>query len=181
MSTFDLDAFVQAHHASLRRRAYLLTGCAADAEDLAQEALARAWLASRDGRDLEHPRAYVERILVNLCLSRWRRRRRRPEVLAAEPAQLRGLGPSRPGQPGGEVSPGADAGVGERAQMWQALSGIPERQRAVLVLRYYEDLPESQVADLLGVSIGTVRSQTWKALRRLRAHFDDQAEEDPGA
>ena len=158
VASLDLHTFVQAHHGELLRRAYLLTGSRADAEDLVQEALARAWLASR-GQPVERPRAYVHRALLNLYLSRWRRLRIVRETPAAEVPE------------GGIPDPAGE--VAEREAIWAVLRRLPPRQRAVLVLRFYEDLSETQAAEVLGVSVGTVRSQCWRALRRVQRELEE--------
>ena len=169
MGVLDLDGFVNAHYAQLLRRAYLLTGSRADAEDLVQEALARTWEAAR-GRAVESPGAYVHRTMVNLYVSRWRRRRlRREDPVAEIPEPVAG---------GARHTADAVGEVDERDRLWRVLGSLPAKQRAVLVLRYYEDLSEGAAADLLGVTVGTVRSQTWKGLRRLEAALGSRVEGD---
>ncbi len=161
-----LEDFVRAHHPALLRRAYLLTGSHADAEDLVQETLARAWVAGRSAV-IESPGAYLHRVMVNLATSRWRRRRRMREEPTGEYAALA----DSPGLTG-QLDP-AEQTV-EQDRMWALLRTLPPRQRAVLVLRYYEDLPDTRVAELLGVRVGTVRSQTWKALRHLKTRLGSE-------
>ncbi len=164
----ELDAFVHGHYATLLRRAVLLTGSVTDGEDLIQEALARAWLRSRAGAVIEHPGAYLDRVMVNLAVSRWRRRRR-----------LRVVSTPCPPEPAAGTDP-TDR-LGEQDRVWAAMNTLSPRRRAVLVLRYYEDLPEGRVAEVLGVSVGTVRSQTWKALRQLRSQLGEPTMEGPHA
>jgi RNA polymerase sigma-70 factor (sigma-E family) len=159
----DLEIFVRAHHGGLLRRAYLLTGSHADAEDLVQETLARVWVAGRSTA-IEAPGAYLQRVMVNLATSRWRRLRRMREAPTGAYAAFA----DRPGVVG-HLDPAER--MAEQDRMWTLLRTLPPRQRTVLVLRYYEDLPETRVADLLGVSVGTVRSQTWKALRHLKTRL----------
>ncbi len=146
------DEFVTASSPRLLRTAYLLTRDWAAAEDLLQTALMKAWFAWRrlDGE----PEAYVRRIIATTYVS-WRRRRWSSEISHGELPE----------------SPSADAtaAVDERSRLWSALGRLPARQRAVLVLRFYEDLTEQQVAATLGVAVGTVKSQTAKALTKLRA------------
>jgi RNA polymerase sigma-70 factor (sigma-E family) len=144
--------FVVGRGQSLQRTAYLLTGDWALAEDLVQTALARAYPRwDRIVRD--DPEAYVRRILVNTWSSWWRRRWR-GEV------------------PTGELPERAAAddyaGSDRRTAVHDALSRLPRRQRAIVVLRYHEDMTETQVAHSLGISVGTVKSQTSKALTKLR-------------
>lgn len=145
-------AFVAARSPGLARTAYLLTRDHALAEDLLQTALAKSWLAwSRIAGD---PEPYVRRTLVNTYTTWWRRRwnGETPTDTVPEPA----------------ARPDATRTVDERDLLWQALGRLPKRQRAVLVLRYYEDRSVDETADLLGCSTGTVKSQTSKALARLR-------------
>jgi RNA polymerase sigma-70 factor (sigma-E family) len=145
------EEFVAVASPRLLRTAFLLTRDIGHAEDLLQTALAKAWRAWHrvDG----DPEPYVRRIIVTSHATWWRRRWR-----GEEPT---GELPERPGE-----SP--QEGIGEREWLWQALGRLPRRQRAVLVLRFYEDLTEAQVAGLLGCSVGTVKSQASKALAKLR-------------
>jgi RNA polymerase sigma-70 factor (sigma-E family) len=149
----DFEEFVAARQAALLRTAYLLTGHRQDAEDLLQVALVKA--VPHWHRIQGDPEAYVRRILVRENVSRWRRRRWR-EVSTDTPADR--------GAPAGNL-PDDVAG---RLALRQALLGLAPRQRAVLVLRYLEDLTEAQVAEALGVSVGTVKSQARDGLARLR-------------
>ncbi len=153
----DFEAFVAARYAALLRTAYLLTGDHHDAEDLLQQTLVKAVGAwSRIDGD---PEPYVRTILVRQNVSRWRRRRWRelstddlPELVAE------------------------DSGVDDRLELHRALGVLAPRQRAVIVLRYYEDLTEVQTAETLGIAVGTVKSQTRDALTRLRAVLPELAE-----
>ncbi len=136
---------------SLLRSAVLLTGDRHRAEDLVQEALTKValrWHRLRDGS----PDAYARRVIVRDNISWWRKHRR--EVVAAPPERPRGDDPV--------------AAADRRMLLDAALASLTPRQRAVVVLRYYDDLTERDVADVLGVSVGTVKSQTHLALRRLR-------------
>jgi RNA polymerase sigma-70 factor (sigma-E family) len=121
-------------------------------DDLLQTALVKAWHAW--GRVNGNPEPYVRKILYHTYVSWWRRRWVREHPVAA-----------LPDEPGPD---NAQAEVDERDEVWRALGRLPRRQRAVLVLRYFEDLTEVQVAELLEVSIGTVKSQAAKGLARLR-------------
>jgi RNA polymerase sigma-70 factor (sigma-E family) len=145
------EEFVAVASPRLLRTAFLLTRDAGHAEDLLQTALARAWRAWH--RVNGDPEPYVRRIIVNTHATWWRRRWRGEEPTGELP-ELPGESPQ-------------DA-VGEREWLWQALGRLPRRQRTVLVLRFYEDLTEAQVAALLGCSVGTVKSQASKALAKLR-------------
>ncbi|MFG1815856.1 SigE family RNA polymerase sigma factor [Kribbella sp. NPDC049174] len=145
----SFDAFVRARSRALVRTAYLLTRDHALAEDLVQTALAKAWFAWTriEGGD---PEPYVRRIMVNTYASWWRRRWN-GEVPSDELPET-----------------AAPTTSEERTDFWQALGRLPRRQRAVIVLRYYEDLTEAETARLLGCSVGTVKSQTNKAFAKLR-------------
>jgi len=147
-----LAAFVRDRYPRLLRRAYLLTGDAASAEDLVQEALARCCTAWRRGV-IAQPEAYVSRAMINVFASHMRQRRLMRRVVLLEPA--------------GSVGDGT-AERAERHALWHALLTVPPRQRAVLVLRYYEDMDEQGIAAALNVTVGTVRSQLAKGLQHLR-------------
>jgi RNA polymerase sigma-70 factor (sigma-E family) len=144
--------FVVGRGQSLQRTAFLLTGDWALAEDLVQTALARAY-PRWDRIERDDPEAYVRRVLVNTWSSWWRRRWR-GEVPTGE----------LPDRPSADEYAGSD----RRAAVHTALSRLPRRQRAIVVLRYHEDMTETQVAHALGISVGTVKSQTSKALTKLR-------------
>lgn len=154
----EFRTFVAARSQALLHTAYLLTGNAHDAQDLLQTALlavARSWTRVRR-RD--QPEPYVRQAMYRHQVNRWRRRARRPEAIVADPPER-----STRGDLEGESI--------LRQSILQALSSLPARQRAVVVLRYYEDLPEADVAGVLGVSVGTVRSQASRALAKLREHY----------
>jgi RNA polymerase sigma-70 factor (sigma-E family) len=146
-------AFVQARSAALLRLAVLLTGDRHDGEDLLQIALTKAYLSWWRLRRPELAEAYVRRILVTSVTS-WRRR-------GAARERAAGLVPD------GLVA-GPDAEVADRVVLAQALRLLSPGQRAVLVLRFFEDLSEQQTAELLGCSVGTVKSQTARGLAALR-------------
>lgn len=150
MSTPDgFSEFVLARQAALLRTAYLLTGHAQDAEDLVPTTLVRVVPQWRRIRD--NPEPYVRRTMVNTNVSRWRRRRWREESTDVLPEQL-------------AEAPDHDELLAVRS----ALAGLAPRQRAVLVLRYYEGLSEAQIAATLGIAPGTVKSQARDGLARLR-------------
>ncbi|MFI7612452.1 SigE family RNA polymerase sigma factor [Nonomuraea terrae] len=140
--------FVVSRSDRLLRTAYLLARDWDVAEDLLQESLAKAWFA---WPRVEEPEAYVRKILVTTYVSWWRRRWR-GELPSDDLPE----------------SPAHDAGDGRDDGLWQAVGRLPARQRAVVVLRFYEDLPVAEVAGLLGCGEGTVKSQTAKALAKLR-------------
>jgi RNA polymerase sigma-70 factor (sigma-E family) len=144
-------AFVAARQRALLRSATLVSGDAHLAQDLVQDALIKLALVwERVGS--QYPEAYVRRVLYRDLVS-WRRRHRRERL----------------GEPDEVPMPDPAGGADDRVTLNAALRRLTPKQRAVLVLRFYEDLTEHQTADLLGVSIGTVKSQTHAALARLRA------------
>lgn len=150
----EFDDFVTNRARALLRYGYVLTGDSHDADDLVQEGLVRLRAAWPRVVNKGDPEAYVRTTMARLHISLWRRRRR--ERLTGDPPERTYL----------------DSGLdhAERdTRLWDALAALPRRQRAVLVLRYYEDLADAQIADLLGISRGTVRSQAsrapWKKLR----------------
>jgi RNA polymerase sigma-70 factor (sigma-E family) len=150
----DFEEFVVSRGYALLRFAYLLTGDRYLAEDLTQEALVRAhrrWSAI----ERDDPEPYLRKAIVRQYLS-WRRRRSNTETVLAD-------FPDRP-----DPSTVADRLV-ERDEMWSMLRTLPRAQRAVLVLRYYEDLADADIADVLGCSESTVRAHAFKAFKRLRA------------
>jgi RNA polymerase sigma-70 factor (sigma-E family) len=149
----EFREFVAARSSALLRSAYLLAGDWATAEDLLQTALTKTYLAWKRLGGIEAVEPYARRVLVNTATSWWRRRwhgERPTEVL-----------PERPG-------PDRHEQALERDLLWRHVRELPARQRAVLVLRFYEDLSEAQTADLLEISPGTVKSQTARALSTLR-------------
>jgi RNA polymerase sigma-70 factor (sigma-E family) len=156
----DFRSFVAGRSAALLWFAHLLTGDRADAEDVVQTALARTAMAWHRLHRRDNPEGYVRRAIVTTHLNAVRRRswREQPAAELPEPAD-----PDR-----------AEDLLDQRDAMWRALATLPPRQRAVLVLRYYEDLPEADIAEVLGCSRGTVKSQAAKALAHLRAAFSTE-------
>ena len=149
--------FVAARSSALLRTAYLLTGDWSTAEDLLQTALTKTYLAWKRLGGIEAVEPYARRVMVNTSTSWWRRRwhgERPTEVL-----------PERAGVD--EIEQQLD-----RDLLWRHLRALPNRQRAVLVLRYYEDMSEAQTAAMLDISPGTVKSQTSRALATLRRRMD---------
>ncbi len=143
--------FVEGRSLALLRTAYALCGDRHAAEDLVQGALAK--LYRRWGK-VDEPEGYVRRIIYNDQVSRWRRL----SVMREDPVD---------DVPEGAL-PDRAAVVDDRLDVWQLLQRLPPRQRAVLVLRYYEDLSEREIAAVLGCSLGTVRSQASRAIAKLR-------------
>jgi RNA polymerase sigma-70 factor (sigma-E family) len=149
VSTPGFEEFVAARSSALLRTAYLLTRDHTTAEDLLQTALTKAYLAW--GRIEGNPEPYVRRILVNTYSSWWRRKWNGEQPTDELPDHG-----------------ASDDTLGESGDLWAALGRLPRRMRAVVVLRYFEDLTEAETADLLGISVGTVKSQASKALAKLR-------------
>ncbi|MDH6519187.1 RNA polymerase sigma-70 factor (sigma-E family) [Streptomyces sp. SAI-208] len=148
--------FVRARWSHLVRTAYLLTGDAHHAEDLTQTALAKAYRSWRRVSRSDNPEAYVRRMLVTCNSDRFRKRRVKESLTDAPP--------ERAGRDE------AVARVDERGVLMAALAQLPPRQRAVVVMRYWEDLSEAEAAEVLGCSQGTVKSQASKGLAKLRTY-----------
>ncbi|MER6287325.1 SigE family RNA polymerase sigma factor [Streptomyces sviceus] len=162
--------FVDSRSSALLKTAVLLCGGDQHAgEDLLQNALVKT--AGR-WQKIDEPEAYVRQVLYRQQVSRWRLKWPRREVSVAEPPE-----PPGTGEPGPDTAAAAEL----RLVMRQALSRLTARQRTVLVLRYFEDLPEADVARLLGCSVGTVRSTTHRSLARLRQLAPELAALGPAA
>ena len=161
----DFADYVRARQQRLLRAAYLVCGDEHLAQDLLQGALVKLALHWPKVRD-EHPDAYVRRILYRDAVSAWRRRRH--EVIGADVAFAAATAPERV------------EGRIDRIDLMRALDQLAPRQRAVIVLRYFEDRSEREIAETLGVSTGTVKSQAHDALRRLREIVPDLSLETPG-
>nr|WP_305787285.1 SigE family RNA polymerase sigma factor [Actinoplanes lichenis] len=153
------DDFVQSRGWALLRFAYVLSGDAHLSEDLVQEVLARMHRRWDKITAMQHPEAYVRTAIVRQFLS-WRRRRSAGEAIVAEVPEPAGTEPQQR--------------VLARDQMWRLMAGLPRSQRAVLVLRFYCDLPDDEIAALLGCGESTVRSQASRALARMRGLLTDQ-------
>jgi RNA polymerase sigma-70 factor (sigma-E family) len=149
-------AFASARLAALTQAAYLLTGDRHRAEDLVQTALARSY-AAWHRIEKSDPEAYVRRVMLNSYRS-WCRRRPWSET----PTEL-------PDRADTRVAADHATAQAERDAMWRALETLSRQQRAVIVLRYYEDRKDSEIAELLGCSVGTVKRQSARALAKLRA------------
>ena len=152
--------FVQARYVDLLRMAFLLTGSNLEAEDLLQNALLRVM---RRWNRIDDPVPYVRRTLINLHVDRWRRQRARELIMSVVP--------DRP------VHDPADR-VSEREALLSALRTLPPRARAVIVLRYWVDLTESETAATLGCSVGSVKSHASRGLARLRQALAALSESD---
>jgi RNA polymerase sigma-70 factor (sigma-E family) len=151
----SFDDFVIGNGESLLRTAHLITLDRGEAEDLVQECLLKLSRRWNDVSAMDQPAAYARRVLVNLAVRGSRRRSRQRVELDTKPAE-RG------------VSSAAFELVGIREELLTGLLRLTPRQRTMLVLRYFQDLSETQVAESLGCSIGTVRSTTARSLMQLR-------------
>ena len=156
----DFDSFVVARGRALLRFAYVLSGNRHLAEDIVQEVLARAH--QRWGRieRMEAPEAYVRKAIVREYLS-WRRRKASTEQVVAEVPDR--VDPHEP-----------ELAIVERGEMWALLADLPRAQRAVLVLRFYNDLGDDEIAQALGCTRSTVRAHASRALARLRSVLTDR-------
>jgi RNA polymerase sigma-70 factor (sigma-E family) len=154
------EEYVTARGDALVRFARLLTGDPHRAEDLVQEALAKAYLRWRRILATEQPDAYLRRMVVNGSRSWWRRRTNRETPTDS---------------PSDRAAPGRmETDTVERDEMWRRIVVLPQRQRAVLVLRYYEDLDDAAIAEVLGCSAATVRTHAMRALNTLRAYAGNE-------
>jgi RNA polymerase sigma-70 factor (sigma-E family) len=153
--------FVASRRRALLRTAYLLTGNRADAEDLVQAALAKTYLAWDRIADRNALDGYVRRAIVNTHISWWRRRRVEEYPTDTIPDQAV-----------------ADHAVASDLQesLRRAIDRLPQRMRIAVMLRYYDDMTEAEMADLLGVSLGTVKSTVSRAVAKLRADADLQVD-----
>ncbi|MGH3443943.1 MAG: SigE family RNA polymerase sigma factor [Nocardioidaceae bacterium] len=162
------ESWLVAREPALQRTAHLLTGDVHTAQDLVQNTLAKLYLSWDRLRGIENADAYARRILLNEHRTAWRRPVRRREQVVGEV-------PDRP-------APDQPEYDGRREAVWRFVCSLPPKQRAVVVLRFYEQLTEPEIADLMGISLGTVKSQSSRALAALRAQLPDRPEitgEDP--
>jgi RNA polymerase sigma-70 factor (sigma-E family) len=164
----SFEEYAAVSWSTLYRSAYLLAGNHADAEDLAQQTLIKAHGAWGRVSASDSVNAYVRRILTNTFLSSRRPRGRRSEVLTDEVPEWGGASGTVGGATG---TPGTSD---ERMALWPYVKQLPPQQRAVIVLRYFEDLSEAEIAETLGCSRGTVKSTAHRALKSLRAALGDQ-------
>jgi RNA polymerase sigma-70 factor (sigma-E family) len=152
----EFAEYMAARQPSLLRTAYLLTGDRHTAEDLVQTALAKLYLSWDKVQRRESLDGYVRRILVNEHNSLWRRAWKRQETTVSQLPD----------------APATEAPAGRDADLWAFVQTLPRKQRAVVVLRFYEEMSEAETAAALGVSVGTVKSQTSRALASLRSRSD---------
>ncbi|HKX67492.1 MAG TPA: SigE family RNA polymerase sigma factor [Intrasporangium sp.] len=152
----EFTAFVRGHSDRLHRYGYVLTGSAAEAEELVQETLVKVYLAWERICQEGSPLGYTRAAMARTHVSRWRSWRRRTAL------------EDRVVLDRSSATTSWETEATERDAMWRALATLPPRQRAVVVLRYYEDLTERDSAEALGCAIGTVKSQLSRALSTLR-------------
>ncbi|MDB1086152.1 SigE family RNA polymerase sigma factor [Streptomyces sp. ACA25] len=168
VAPLTFTTYVQARGPVLMRTARSLTANPSDAEDLLQTALTKTYLAWERIEDHRALDGYVRRALVNTRTSQWRKRRVDEYAVEELPEPDPVAGPD----------PAEQQAV--REAMWQAVQRLPPRQRAMVVLRYYEDLSEARTAEVLGVSVGTVKSAVSRALAKLRRDAELAQIADPG-
>ena len=151
------SVFVQDQWSSLYRTAYLLTGDHQRAEDAAQTALMKVYLAWPHVSSMIHPAAYVRKVMINELTSWWRRRSNTesPTVTLVEATQ-----------------PAFDDAVVLASAIWAEVLALSPRQRAVVVLRYYEDRSEAEIAEFLGISAGSVKTHAHHAMAKMRLRLD---------
>ena len=155
----EFHDFVVARSGVLAGLARLLAADPDAAEDLLQVTLLRAWRSWPRLRQAEFPEAYLRKIMVNAAVSGWRRR-------------WRAESPADPLPETERTSEDQYQAVADRDYLIRAVRGLPARQRAAVVLRYFSDLDDAEIADVLGCSVSTVRSQISRALTRLRVTAD---------
>jgi len=153
--------FAAARAAALHRAAYLLVGDRQLAQDLVQEALTKTYVAWPRLRETRNAEAYCRKAMTTTAITWFRRR---------------GWDNERPSETVPELGQGYDDASAQRLTIWEALLELPVRQRATLVLRFYEDLTEAQTAEVMGCAVGTVKSQVSAALTKLRDRFGDDVE-----
>jgi RNA polymerase sigma-70 factor (sigma-E family) len=155
----DFTAYVHARQESLLRFAFLVTADPEAAKDLVQSALTKAYLRWDRISSLGAPDAYLRRIIVNEHTSWWRAAWRHREVTSTPLVEVST-------HPSSEQSP-------RDAELWAHIVALSPMQRAIVVLRFYEDLTEAQTADVLGCSVGTVKTHSSRAMERLRTRLKE--------
>lgn len=160
----DADSFASvfnAHHRRAVRLAYLLTGDHHQAEDIVSDAFAKVYVQWRKGR-VNDVGSYLRRAVANESNSRLRRRYLERREASKRSGDDRGVRM-------------VDEHAADHDEVWQAIQRLPERMRQAVVLRYYEDLSEAETADILGCSVGTVKSQVSRGLARMQQLLDTPA------
>ena len=155
----EFAEFVHARSTALHRAAYLMVGEVSLAQDLVQEALTKTYVAWPRLRDKGNAEAYTRKAITTTAIS-WFRRKQWANERSTE-------------SPPDKGSPGHADHVAQSAWLWSALMELPVRQRAAIVLRYYEDLTEAQTAEAMGCAVGTVKSQVSVGLSKLRERLGD--------
>jgi RNA polymerase sigma-70 factor (sigma-E family) len=155
----DFAEFVTARSTALHRAAYLMVGDVSLAQDLVKEALTKTYVAWPRLRDKGNAEAYTRKAITTTAIS-WFRRKRWSHELSSD-------------SPPDKGSPGHADHVAQSAWLWAALMELPVRQRAAIVLRYYEDLTEAQTAEAMGCAVGTVKSQVSAGISKLRERLGD--------
>ena len=163
----EFAEFVSARSAALHRAAYLMVGEVSLAQDLVQEALTKTYLAWPRLRDIGNAEAYTRKAITTTAISWFRRKSWSHERAHAELPE--------------HGTAGHDEDVTQSTWLWEALLELPVRQRAAIVLRYYEDLSEAQTAEAMGCAVGTVKSQVSAGISKLRERLDDGSGDDAGA
>jgi RNA polymerase sigma-70 factor (sigma-E family) len=164
----EFSAFVTARYAALARTAYLLTGSRPAAEDLVQTALAKTYASWHRIRDREAVEGYVRRVMVTTHTSWWRALRDR-ETPVPDPSMRSGaqaIGSD-------DEMDAAISTLSDRTEIWPHVLALPRSQRAVIVLRYYEQLSEAEIAAALGISAGAVKSHASRAMTTLRTRLSE--------
>jgi RNA polymerase sigma-70 factor (sigma-E family) len=162
----EFDEFMTASWPSLYRTAVLMTGDVHLAEDLLQNTMGKVYKAWPRVSRVEHPRSYARTILANEVSSWWRKRSSSEVPMVSRPDDT--------------STPGHDDRIAQADMMWQALHQLPARQRAVMVLRYYEDLNGAEIAAALGITEGAVKAHAHQALRSLEGTLTAGARNEMG-
>jgi len=162
----SFEAYVAARGTALVRFAMLLTGDDHRAEDLVQDALTKAYLRWPRIRRTDNPDVYLRQLVINGSRSWWRRRANR---------ETPGLTPTEPAQSAAAGDLGDEAA--DRDELWRLISALPQKQRAVVVLRYYEDLDDATIAQILECTPATVRTHSMRALHKLRGHLGEAGDD----
>lgn len=156
----EFEEWLVAREPSLHRLAHMLADQPHDADDLVQKTLAKMYLAWDRLHERHNIDTYARRVLINEHRTTWSRTQRRLEVITDKPPEL---------------APAGAQSQGKNSEVWAFVASLPPRQRAVIVLRYYEGLTESEIADVLGVAVGTVKSQASRAIAGLRSRFPQES------
>jgi RNA polymerase sigma-70 factor (sigma-E family) len=158
----EFESWLTAREGALQRTAHLLTGDVHAAQDLVQTTLTKLYRGWDRFRDVGNLDAYARQMLVNEYRTAWRRPVSRAEHLVEVVPDL--------------PAPEPPSYDGSRETVWRFVCSLPPKQRAVLVLRFYEQLSEAEIAQLMGISVGTVKSQSSRAIAALRARLADHPE-----